>query len=414
MALIVQKFGGTSVGDVERIRHVARRVAETRREGHDVVVVVSAMGKTTDGLVKLMSEISADPNPREVDMLLASGEQVSIALVAQALMEEGVPAVSLTGPMAGIVTEAVHRNAPIKRIDTRKLHELLGQGYVIVVAGFQGATETGAITTLGRGGSDTTAVALAAALQADFCDIFTDVDGVYTADPRVVPGARMHAEISYDEMLELASLGAKVLHPRAVEYAKHAHLVLRVRSSFNQGTGTVVKGVEQLEQQNPVSGVAADLKQAKLAVLRVPDRPGVAAQLFNALAKQHIDVDMIIQSAHGQDTNDIAFTVSEEDLGRAKQVVHEVAEAMGAAGVIAAGGVAKVSIVGAGMINHPGTAAAMFSALADAGINIQMISTSEIKVSCVIDREEASEAVRVIHERFALGSQNAPVVTGQS
>ncbi len=414
MALIVQKFGGSSVGDVERIRNVARRVAQTRREGNDVVVVVSAMGKTTDGLVKLMSDISADPNPREVDMLLATGEQVSIALLAQALMELGVPAVSLTGWQAGIVTDPVHKNAPIKRIDTTKLKELLGQGYVVVVAGFQGATEAGAITTLGRGGSDTTAVALAAALKADFCDIFTDVDGVYTADPRVVPQARMHAEISYDEMLELASLGAKVLHPRSVEYAKHANLFLRVRSSFNEGYGTVVKGVEQLEKQNPVSGVAADLKQAKLAVLRVPDRPGVAAQLFNALASKHIDVDMIIQSAHAQDTNDIAFTVSEDDLGRAKQVVNEVADALGAAGVIAAGGVAKVSIVGAGMINHPGTAATMFAALADAGINIHMISTSEIKVSCVIDREQANEAVRVIHERFALDAENAPVVTGQS
>lgn len=411
MALIVQKFGGTSVGDVERILSVASRVAKTRAEGHDVVVVVSAMGKTTDGLVKLMSEVSATPSPREVDMLLATGEQVSIALVAQALIERGVSAVSLTGWQAGITTDPVHRNAPIKRIDTERIRKLLAEGRVVVVAGFQGVTEDEAITTLGRGGSDTTAVALAAALSADFCDIFTDVDGVYTADPRVVPGARMHAEVSYDEMLELASLGAKVLHPRSVEYAKHASLFLRVRSSFNEGPGTVVKGVDQLEKQNPVSGVTADLKQAKLAVLRVPDRPGVAAQLFNALAKHHIDVDMIIQSMHGHESNDIAFTVSEDDLSRAKQVVNDVADAMGAAGVIASGGVAKVSIVGAGMINHPGTAATMFSALAEAGINIQMIATSEIKVSCVVNRDQAHEAVRVIHARFALDQEVAPVVS---
>lgn len=411
MALIVQKFGGSSVGDVERIRNVARRVAQTRREGHDVVVTVSAMGKTTDGLVSLMNQISSAPTPREVDMLLATGEQVSIALVAQALIEEGVSAVSLTGWQAGITTEPVHRNAPIKTIDTRRVKELVAEGYVVVVAGFQGVTEGGAITTLGRGGSDTTAVALAAALSADFCDIFTDVDGVYTADPRVVPTARMHPEISYDEMLELASLGAKVLHPRSVEYAKHANLVLRVRSSFNEGTGTVVKGVDQLEQLNPVTGVTADLKQAKLAVLQVPDRPGVAAQLFNALAKQHIDVDMIIQTEHttgGSETTDIAFTVAEGDLAAAKRIVNEVAESLGASGVIAAGDVAKVSIVGAGMINHPGTAAAMFTALADAGINIQMISTSEIKVSCVIERSQAEEAVRALHRCFSLDQTGAP------
>jgi aspartate kinase len=410
MALIVQKFGGSSVGDVARIRHVASRVAKARHEGHDVVVVVSAMGKTTDGLVALMGELSSNPQAREVDMLLATGEQVSIALVAQALVELGCPALSLTGWQAGITTESVHRNAPIRRIDTTAIHRHLSDGYVVVVAGFQGVTEAGAITTLGRGGSDTTAVALAAALSADYCDIFTDVDGVYTADPRVVPEAARHAEISYDEMLELASLGAKVLHPRSVEYAKHANLLLRVRSTFDEGEGTVVKGVDQLEKQNPVSGVTSDVKQAKLAVLRVPDQPGIAAQLFSALAHEHIDVDMIIQSMHTEGTvTDIAFTVSEGDLPRAKQVTHEVAERIGASGVVAAGDIAKVSIVGAGMINHPGTAASMFEALAEAGINIQMISTSEIKVSCVIQRDQASEAVRVIHERFALG-QATPLV----
>lgn len=414
MALIVQKFGGTSVGDIERIRHVAQAVGQTRREGNDVVVVVSAMGKTTDGLVSLMNQLSSNPAPREVDMLLATGEQVSIALVAQALIELGVSAVSLTGWQAGIITEPIHRNAPIREIDSRPIQTLLGEGYVVVVAGFQGKTAAGAITTLGRGGSDTTAVALAAALAADFCDIFTDVDGVYTADPRIVPEARLLSEISYEEMLELASLGAKVLHPRSVEYARQANLLLRVRSSFNLGTGTVVKGVEKLEKQNPVSGVTADLKQAKLAVLRVPDRPGIAALLFNALAKQYIDVDMIIQSVHGDDFNDIAFTLAEEDLSRAKPIVNEVAEAIGASGVIAAADVAKVSIVGAGMINHPGTAATMFSALAEKDINIQMISTSEIKVSCVIKRDRAHEAVSIIHERFGLGQESLPVVFNSS
>lgn len=411
MALIVQKFGGTSVGNSDRIKHVAKRVAQAKLEGNDVLVTVSAMGKTTNGLVTLMGEISNNPSPREMDMLLATGEQVSVALVAQALNELGVPAISLTGWQAGIVTEPVHTNAPILRIDTTRVRELLDQGFVVVLAGFQGVTESGAITTLGRGGSDTTAVAYAAALKADYCDIFTDVDGVYTADPRVVPEARMHAEISYDEMLELASLGAKVLHPRSVEYAKNVNLFLRVRSSFNEGAGTVVKGVEQLEKQNPVSGVAADLNQAKLAVLSVPDQPGMAALLFNALAEAHIDVDMIIQSVHGEATTDIAFTVAESDLMRAKSVVYEVAQKIGASGVISDADVAKVSIVGAGMINHPGTAATMFAALAEAGINIQMISTSEIKVSCVIERARAHEAVRAIHKAFALDQENVPVIS---
>ncbi|MNR82409.1 Aspartokinase [compost metagenome] len=411
MALIVQKFGGTSVGNSDRIKQVAKRVAQAKLEGNEVVVAVSAMGKSTNALVSLMAEISNNPSPREMDMLLATGEQVSIALLTQALHELGVPAISLTGWQAGIVTEPVHNNAPILRIDTGRVRELLDQGFVVVLAGFQGVTEAGAITTLGRGGSDTTAVAYAAALKADFCDIYTDVDGVYTADPRMVPEARMHGEISYDEMLELASLGAKVLHPRSVEYAKHVNLFLRVRSSFNEGTGTVVKGVDQLEKQNPVSGVAADLNQAKLAILAVPDQPGTAAMLFNALAEAHIDVDMIIQSVQGESTNDIAFTVAERDLSRAKAVVYEIAQKLGASGVISDADVAKVSIVGAGMINHPGTAATMFAALANAGINIQMISTSEIKVSCVIERSRAQEAVQVIHKAFALDHENVPVIS---
>lgn len=410
MALIVQKFGGSSVANSDRLKNVAKRVAQTKLEGHDVVVAVSAMGKTTNALVTLMGEISKSPSPRELDMLLSTGEQVSIALLAQALQELGIPAISLTGWQAGIVTEPVHTDAPISKIDASRVRELLDQGYVVVLAGFQGVTPTGAITTLGRGGSDTTAVAYASALEADFCDIFTDVDGIYTADPRLVPEARLHTELSYDEMLELASLGAKVLHPRAVEYAKHVNLFLRVRSSFNDGAGTVVKGGDQLENQNPVSGVAADLNQAKLAVLAVPDRPGTAALLFNALAEAHIDVDMIIQSVQGETTNDIAFTVTEADLPRAKTVVYDVAQKIGASGVISDADIAKVSIVGAGMINHPGTAATMFTALADAGINIQMISTSEIKVSCVIERSRAQEAVRAIHRAFALEKGNVPVI----
>lgn len=402
MARIVQKFGGTSVGDPARIKHVASRIAATVAAGHQVAVVVSAMGKTTDELLALMGQVCAEPNARELDMLLATGEQVSIALVASALKAHGIEAVSLTGAQAGIRTEAVHGKARIADIGTDRLERLMQRGVVPVVAGFQGTTYEGEICTLGRGGSDTTAVALAAALKADVCEIFTDVSGVYTTDPRVVPEARLLPEISYDEMLELASLGAQVLHPRSVEYAKHHRLFIRVRSTFDEGVGTVVKGVEELENQVPVRGVTADLNQCKVAVKAVPDRPGVAAQLFGALSEAGIVVDMITQSVRGDASNDIGFTVPSADLDKAIQVASEVGDRIGAAGVLSDPDVAKISIVGSGMVNHAGIAATMFQALADGQINIAMISTSEIKVSCVIDRAKAQQAVRLVHQAFRL------------
>lgn len=402
MARIVQKFGGTSVGNPDRIKHVAKRIAETVAAGHQVAVVVSAMGKTTDELLALMAQVCPDPSARELDMLLATGEQVSIALVASALKAHGIDSVSLTGQQAGIRTEAVHGRARIADIGTDRLERLMQRGVVPVVAGFQGTTYEGEICTLGRGGSDTTAVALAAALKADVCEIFTDVSGVYTTDPRVVPEARLLPEISYDEMLELASLGAQVLHPRSVEYAKHHRLFIRVRSTFDEGVGTVVKGVEELENQIPVRGVTADLNQAKVAVKAVPDRPGVAATLFGALSDAGIVVDMITQSVRGDASNDIGFTVPMADLDKAIQVAGEVGAQIGAAGVLSDPEVAKVSIVGSGMVNHAGIAATMFQALADGQINIAMISTSEIKVSCVIARDKAQQAVRLVHQAFRL------------
>ncbi|MGE5707773.1 MAG: aspartate kinase [Bacteroidota bacterium] len=410
MTLIVQKFGGTSVGNADRIKRVAERIARTKRDGHDVVVVVSAMGHTTDHLIDLMGEITRAPSLREADMLLATGEQVSIALVTMALHELDIQAVSLTGAQAGIKTEKKHGKAQILDIQTDRIKGHLAEGNVVIVAGFQGITDDFEITTLGRGGSDTTAVALAAALKADMCEIYTDVPGVFTADPRTVPNAQLLPEISYDEMLELASLGAQVLHPRSVEYAKKYGIFLRVRSSFDDHPGTVVKGVELLESQKPVSGIAADLNQVKLALLEVPDRPGVAAKLFTALAEEGINVDMIIQSVRGEVTNDIAFTVAKNELNHALAVTEKVVREIGASGVIHDSEVAKVSIVGAGMINHPGTAAMMFSALADAQINIQMISTSEIKISCIIAREKIQEAVKVIHERFELSAAEQAVI----
>jgi aspartate kinase len=404
MALIVQKFGGTSIANPERIRHVAKRVARAHRDGNQVVVVVSAMGHTTDELLDLLAQLTDKPSPREIDMLLSTGEQVSIALMASALQKEGVKGISLTGAQAGIRTEALHTKAKIADIQTDRIRQLLADGHVPVVAGFQCVTYNGEIFTLGRGGSDTTAVALAAALRADTCEIYTDVSGVYTTDPRVVEEARLLPEISYDEMLELASLGAQVLHPRSVEYAKQYDLYIRVRSTFDEGMGTLVKGVNELENTSPVRGVAADLNQAKVALLAVPDTPGVAARLFGALSDRGVNVDMITQSVRGEDTNDIAFTVAKSDLDRAVEVTTEVGREIGGGEVVQDQDVAKVSIVGSGMVNHPGVAATMFQALADGNINIQMISTSEIKVSCVIHRDFAQPALRLVHNAFRLGT----------
>ncbi|MEG4803675.1 aspartate kinase [Microcoleus sp. ARI1-B5] len=425
MALIVQKYGGTSVGTVDRILEVARRVVKTVQLGNSLVVVLSAMGKTTDGLVKLAKEISANPNKREMDMLLSTGEQVSIALLSMALQEMGQPAISLTGAQVGIVTEAAHTRARILRIDPSRLETQLNSGKVVVVAGFQGIADAGEleITTLGRGGSDTTAVALAAALRADKCEIYTDVPGILTTDPRLVADAQLMDEITCDEMLELASLGAKVLHPRAVEIAKNYGVPLVVLSSWSDAPGTLVvspppqpRPLEGLELAKAVDAVEFDLDQAGVSLLRLPDRPGVAARLFGAIAQQNLDVDLIIQSIHEGNTNDIAFTVRRNSLNQAVAVADAIVPALGKNSRPELGEpevraeerpIAKVSIAGAGMIGRPRVAAEMFKTLADAGINIQMISTSEVKVSCTIDAGECDRAVAELCKAFDVA--NSPV-----
>lgn len=418
MALIVQKYGGTSVGSAERIITVAQRVMQTVKAGNSLVVVVSAMGKTTDGLVKLANAISSNPCRREMDMLLATGEQVSIALLSMALQELGQPAISLTGAQVGIVTEAEHTRARILNISSQRIERHLKDSKVVVVAGFQGISSTTdwEITTLGRGGSDTSAVALAAALKASCCEIYTDVPGILTTDPRIVPEAQLMSEITCDEMLELASLGAKVLHPRAVEIARNYGVELVVRSSWTDDPGTRVvsptpqpRSLVGLEITRPVDGVEADTDQAKVALLRVPDSPGVAARLFGEIARQHLDVDLIIQSIHEGNTNDIAFTVTTPILKRAEAVAQAIApvlrshnNAQEEAEVMVQQQIAKVSIVGAGMIGRPGVAAQMFATLSDARINIQMISTSEVKVSCVIDAENCDRAIDVLCKAFEI------------
>ncbi len=419
MGFIVQKYGGTSVGSVERMQAVAQRVKRYADEGHALVVVVSAMGKTTDGLVKLASEISSNPSRREMDMLLATGEQVSIALLSMALQELGQPAISLTGAQVGIVTEAAHSRARILRIATERLERHIQEGKVVVVAGFQGISSGDdlEITTLGRGGSDTSAVALAAALKADFCEIYTDVPGILTTDPRLVPEAKLLDEITSDEMLELASLGAKVLHPRAVEIARNYGIPLVVRSSWTDEPGTWVvspqsqaRPLEGLELVRPVDAVEFDTDQAKVSLLRIPDRPGVAARLFGEIASQDLDVDLIIQSIHESNTNDIAFTVTQASLQKAEAVANAILPALGrhqdptleTAEVMVDRQIAKVAIAGAGMIGRPGVAAQMFTALANAGINIQMISTSEVKVSCVIRATDCDRAIATLCQTFEI------------
>lgn len=431
MAIIVQKFGGTSVGTVERIQAVAQRVKRTADAGNTVVVVVSAMGKTTDGLVKLANDISTNPSRREMDMLLSTGEQVSIALLSMALQEIGQPAISMTGAQVGIVTEAEHTRARILKIETERLIQHLNEGKVVVVAGFQGISNTPnlEITTLGRGGSDTSAVALAAALQADCCEIYTDVPGILTTDPRIVPEAQLMTEITCDEMLELASLGAKVLHPRAVEIARNYGVDLVVRSSWSDEPGTRVvspvpqpRPLEGLEIMHPVDGVEFDTDQAKVALLRIPDRPGVAAQLFGEIAQQDLDVDLIIQSIHEGNTNDIAFTVIRDNLNRAEAVAAAIAPVLrnsddpvsAEAEVMVDRQMAKVSIAGAGMIGRPGVAAQMFVTLAEAGVNIQMISTSEVKVSCAIDVADCDRAIAALCQAFDVKSSSMTPPIAQS
>ncbi len=406
MRVIVQKFGGTSVASPELIKNVARRASSLKDQGKQVVIVVSAMGHTTDQLVALAKAVGDCTPRREMDMLLASGEQVSIALVAMALEEMGYPAISLTGRQAGIVTDDAHTKARIIRVDPERILEELERDRIVVVAGFQGMDSRGETTTLGRGGSDTTAVALAAALNAEACEIYTDVEGVYTADPRLIPEARKLRYISYEEMLELASLGALVLQPRAVEFAKHYGVILHVRSSFNDNEGTLVKEMDDLEESRLVSGVAHDINVAKIGLFDVPDRPGIAKHLFKALAAEKINVDMIIQSWMRNSRNDIVFTVTRDDLCKALPVVERVAKEIGASGLEYNDHMAKVSIVGAGMVSNTGVAAEMFEALAAENININMISTSEIKISCVIEEEQAEKAIRVIHAMM-IGKEQA-------
>jgi aspartate kinase len=401
MAIVVQKFGGTSLANTSCIKRAALFSIKEKRVGNDVVVVVSAQGDTTDRLLQLAKSLSPSPEQRELDMLLSTGEQISSALFAIAVNQMGEKAVSFTAFQAEILTDQQFTKARIIRINTERIKKELDAGKIVVVAGFQGVTVNGDITTLGRGGSDTTAVALAAALGAEVCHIYTDVDGVYTADPRIVSDARKIGRIGYDEMLELASLGAKVLQSRAVEFAKKYNVPIHVRSSFKEEEGTMVQDYEPMEEA-VVTGVATDANQAKVSVLDVPDRPGVAAKLFEALAEEGIVVDMIIQSAARGQSNDISFTVAKTDLAKTLSIAKQVGERLGSSGVIWDTNIAKVSIVGVGMKSHSGVAAKMFAALASKGINIQMISTSEIKISCIIREEEAEEAMKVLHEAFLL------------
>ena len=402
MPLIVQKYGGSSVADAEKIQNVARRVAKSA-SGHQLVVVVSAMGKTTDGLVSLAHEITATPEPRELDMLLATGEQVTIALLAMALQALGLKARSFTGVQAGMRTDTIHTAARLTRMETDRVRQALDAGEIAIVAGFQGLSEADEITTLGRGGSDLTAVALAAALAANVCEIYTDVDGVYTADPNIVPDARKLARVAYDEMLEMASLGAKVLQSRSVELAKKYGVPVHVRSTFKPDPGTLVTREEHDMEQAVVTGVTHDRGQAKISILRVPDRPGIAGQVFGAIAERNIVVDMIVQNISRDGYTDMSFTVPRGDYARAVAALEDVASRIGAQGVVHDERVAKVSIVGVGMRSHSGVASRMFGVLAREGINIQMISTSEIAISCVIEDKYTELAIRALHDTFEVG-----------
>lgn len=402
LALLVMKFGGSSLASIDKIKEVAQRIKSIKKTGNEVVVVVSAMGDTTDELISLANSIGGKLNNREMDMLLATGEQQSAALLALALQGINSPAISLTGWQAGISSDNNYSKAKIIEIKAQRIQKEVKAGQIVVVAGFQALSPEGNITTLGRGGSDTTALAIAAALKAEKCLIFTDVDGVYTADPRIVEDARKLSYIGYEEMLELASLGAGILQPRAVEFAMLYKVDIEVLCSFNKNSGTIVTEVKGVEKQRVVSGIADDTNCAKIALFDVPDRPGIAMTLFKTLAKHAINVDMVIQSAMRNERNDIAFTIEKDDLAKALPVVEKLVNEIGASGMSHGENVAKVSIVGAGMQSNPGVAADMFEALADANINIHMISTSEIKVSCIIDEDKLKEAVKALHEKFQL------------
>jgi aspartate kinase len=402
VALIVQKFGGTSVGDADRIRAVADHVARSRRNGDDVVVVVSAMGKTTDDLLRLAADVSTKPPPRELDMLLTAGERVSMALLVMALADLDVDAVSFTGSQAGIITDTTHTKATIIEIRADRLREALKAGRVAVVAGFQGVSTDRDVTTLGRGGSDTTAVAMAAALGADACEIYTDVPGVFSADPRIVPDARRLSRISFDEMLDIAASGGRVLSLRSVQFARNHRVPLHVRSSFTWEPGTWVVEEDQTMEQPVVTAITHDTSEAKVTVTGVPDRPKIAARLFRALADRMVNVDTIVQNTSIHGTTDISFTVPKVDLVTSMEVVSALAPEIGAGDVLADDGIAKVSLVGAGMRTHPGVSATMFETLGEAGVNIEMISTSSIRISCVIRAERVEEAVRILHDAFEL------------
>ena len=403
MSLIVQKYGGTSVGNTGRIRNVAARVAQYHSNGDKIVVVVSAMSGVTDGLIKLAKELMPLPDEREMDVLLSTGEQTTIALTAIALHSIGVPAASLTGAQAGIVTDGVHTKAKIQNITPKTVHDLLNQGKVVIVAGFQGETPEGQITTLGRGGSDLTAIALAAALKADLCQIYTDVDGVYTADPRLVPEAKKLEEISYDEMLELASLGAKVMQSRSVEFAKKFGVVFEVRSSFNNNPGTIVKEETAKMEDVVIRGVAIDKNQAKVTIAGVPDKPGIAARVFKAIADANVNIDVIVQNVSEKGFTDISFTVPANEAAKAAKVLQPVVKEIGARDAKSTPDIAKLSVVGIGMRSHPGVAAKIFETLAANGTNIDMISTSEIRISVIIKLADADKAARAIHDAFGLG-----------
>ena len=403
MALIVQKYGGTSVGNTDRIKNVAARVAKYHAQGDKIVVVVSAMSGVTDNLIKLAKDIMPLPNEREMDVLLATGEQTTIALAAIALHSIGIPAVSLTGAQAGIVTDGVHTKAKIQNISPKVVHDFLNQGNVVIVAGFQGHTPEGQVTTLGRGGSDLTAIALAAALKAELCQIYTDVDGVYTADPRIVPNAQKLEEVSYDEMLELASLGAKVMQSRSVEFAKKFGVIFEVRSSLNENPGTIVKEETKSMEGVVVRGVSLDKNQAKITLVAVPDKPGVAARIFKALGDATVNVDMIVQNiSHGTGTpaTDLSFTLDKPDLLKAQKVIDALKKEISFGDVITSEKIGKLSIVGVGMKSHSGVAGKMFETLANEGVNIEMISTSEIKISVIVDLAKGEQAMKAIHTAF--------------
>ena len=403
MGLIVQKYGGTSVGDPERIRRVAARLMRTQHEGHQVIAVVSAMAGVTDNLLSLANQVSSHPSEREMDVLLATGEQTTIALMAMAIEAQGGKAVSLTGAQAGIATDGAHTRARIANISPNEVRRMLERGHIVIVAGFQGQSQDGLITTLGRGGSDLTAIAMAAAVKADLCQIFTDVDGVYTCDPRVVPTAVKISEISYDEMLEMASSGSKVMQSRSVEFAKKFGVRFEVRNSMNDKPGTLVLEEQPGMESVVIRGISLERNQAKVTLRNVPDKPGVASDVFTAVAAAGIIIDVIVQNVSAHNTTDISFTLSALDLPKAEAALTPVIQAIGGqTSMSSQAGIAKLSVVGIGMRSHSGVAARMFAALAEAGINIQMISTSEIKVAVTVDESRVEEAARVVHKAFHL------------